>query len=263
VEAFKVISKGMYTIVQDLGRYGYRNFGVPISGAVDKKALMDANAILGNKQKQPGLEILSSGLILEAIKDLYISLTGASASIYIDNSKIAQYKRVFIKKNQKLVIKSLKDGIRVYLAIEGGIKKEKILGSCSTNETIKFGKSLKKDDYIYVNNVKNNGKLKNIKRKRVNNIFKVYLGPDLDKFTKKGINAFLNKKYTVSPHIDRMGIRLNGPKIQLKEKADVISHPVVFGSIQVTNNEKPIILMADCQTIGGYAVIGTIVSKAR
>ena len=261
MEAFKVISKGMFTTIQDLGRYGYRNYGVPISGAIDRDALIDANTILGNDKEQPCLEILASGLILQALNDFHISLTGANANIYIDEKSINQYERILIKKNQILSIKSLNDELRIYLAIEGGIKKEKLLGSYSVNEAIKFGKRLNINEYIYRNNVINKKFLKVKKRKKINNIFKVYLGPDLDKFTKKGINTFLNTQYVVSSQIDRMGIRLNGPPIEHIDKADVISHAVVFGSIQVPNDGNPIILMADCQTTGGYAVIATIVLK--
>jgi len=261
VEVFKVISKGVYTTIQDLGRYGYRNFGVPVSGGIDREALIFANTILGNNKNEPVLETLASGLELLALNEVVIAITGAKVNVVVDNTQIKYNEKILIKKNQTLYIKELYDGIRTYIAIEGGFLAPKIMGSYSVNEKITIGKAIANGDILYKNNKE--GKIPNIKRnkKRNRKIFHVYIGPDEKNFTKKGMKTFFSNKYTVSNEVSKMGMRLKSKAIEHIDTADVLSHPVVFGCVQVTSNGQAIILLSDCQTIGGYSVIASIINK--
>ncbi|MBN2851957.1 MAG: biotin-dependent carboxyltransferase family protein [Clostridia bacterium] len=261
MEAFTVISKGIYTTVQDLGRIGYRNYGVPVSGALDKDAMINANRLVGNDDNAPCLEILASGLCLKAMDDFQIALTGGEVEATLDEIKLEQNKALNIKKNQVIKLQRMISGIRTYLAVSGGFSSQLMMGSRSVNEKILMGKSLMNGDVINRNQAILPVSSKPLIKRKNNNVFQVILGPDLDKFTKAGIQTFLKSEFTVSEKLDRMGIRLNGDKIELDDHADVVSHPVVYGSIQVPDDGNPIILMADCQTTGGYAVIGTIRNK--
>jgi len=261
VKIFKVVSKGIYTTIQDLGRYGFRNFGVPVSGAIDRDSMILANKILGNDKSEPVLEILASGLELLVLNDVVIAITGAKANVFIDNTQIKCNKKVFIRKDQTLFIKELYDGIRIYIAVEGGFLSQKIMGSYSVNEKITIGKAIINGDILYKNN-KEVKLTKKIKNKKIDKrIFHVYIGPDEGSFTKKGLKTFFSNKYTVSNEISKMGMRLENEKIEQINKGDVLSHPVVFGCIQVTSNGQAIILLSDCQTIGGYSVIASIINK--
>lgn len=254
----KVINPGIYTLIQDNGRIGYRNFGVPISGAVDKKALNQVNYLVNNPPNSPCLEILSVGIELLALDDCYMAYTGANSTILVNQKIVKSYETLLIKKGQVITISEIKSGLRTYLGINGGFVSELYMGSASVNEQILIGTRLKRDEILSTYNSHSEIDIINLKSPDYTNHYRVIVGPDKHKFSSKEIKKFFKNSYKVTTKLNRMGISLKGEKISHIDSADVLSHPVIFGSIQIPADGQPIILLADGQTTGGYAVIGNI-----
>ncbi len=257
-QVFLIKNPGMYTLIQDGGRIGFRHYGVPVSGAVDKKALNQANYLVYNSKDCPCLEILSTGIELLALDDCYIAFTGALATILVDQQVVNSFQTLLIKSGQTIIVKALKSGLRTYLGVHGGFVSDILMGSASVDERILIGSRLKRDDILTTNEPLTNLSIRTIKRPVYDNHYRVIIGPDKHKFSPKEIKKFFNNSYKVTAKLSRMGINLKGNKIEHIDGADVLSHPVIFGSIQILANGQPIILLADGQTTGGYAVIGNI-----
>lgn len=266
-----VINGGIYTTVQDYGRVGYQKFGISVAGVMDEYSYAMANALVGNKKGEAVLEITYFGPMMKFDEDMVIAVTGADINPRVDNQPINMYESVLIKAGSTLSFGKLKDGVRAYLAFGGEIDVPVVNGSKSTHVKSKMGgyhgRQLKPHDEL---NIKVN---KDAKAGRVLpakyiptiskfNVIRVVLGPQDDYFTEKGINTlFRSGGYTLSKDMDRMGIRLLGDPIEFKDGADIISDGTVMGSIQVPSNGRPIILMADRQTTGGYTKVGTVIRE--
>ena len=266
----RVISPGILTTVQDRGRYGYQELGVPVSGAMDDLSFRLANILVGNDQKEAELELTYSGPSLQFDADTVVAITGADMSPKLEGKVAPMYESFLVKKDQTLSFGKLKSGIRAYIAFGGSIDVALVNGSKSTQTKIKMGgfqgRPLKAKDVlkVKVNPSATCGKVLKEKYRPKNSKFAVIravLGPQDDYFTQKGIHdLFVSGGYMISKEFDRMGIRLKGSKIEHKETADIISDGTVFGSIQVPANGEPIILMADRQTTVGYTKIATVIS---
>lgn len=172
------------------------------------------------------------------------------------------------KKGDILSFSNIKTGARAYIAFAGEIDVPFVNGSKSTLLKSKLGgfngRQLKMGDIIEIKNPKVIKKRKSLNSKYIPSYptfeeIKIVLGPQDDYFTEKGINTFLTSEYEITKEADRMGMRLEGEMVEHKDKADIISDAAVFGSIQVPGNGKPIILLADRQTTGGYTKIGTVI----
>lgn len=267
----RIINAGIFTTIQDLGRHGYQNKGVAVSGAMDKLALIFGNMLNANDKDMAGLEITYSGFKCEFMTDTTIALTGADLAYNLNGKKISMNESIFINKGDVLEAQSLIKGVRGYLTVLGGIDVDKVLDSRSTYIKGKFGgyygRKLKNQDQIKIN-VSKQYPLK-VKRKIPNKLLdeiyrnrklKVILGPEDYSFSKNAIETFLSSEYTIGLESDRMGYRLSGRKIEHKTSADILSAPLTFGSIQVPGSGQPIVMMADRQTTGGYTKIAHIIS---
>lgn len=272
MEGFKVIKSGIFNTVQDLGRFGFQQYGMPVSGAMDSYALRIGNRLLGNKENETGIEISTPGLSSEVLSRTVIAITGANFDPTINNSPAPMWEAIEVKKGDIISFHQIKNGCRSYLLVAGGIDVPIILGSKSTYGRGKVGglkgRPLKKSDTINIG--KANQELQNIigRKVSVNNIptyqeeneIRVILGPQDDYFTKDGLHTFLNFSYEITANSDRMGYRLKGPKINSKNGSDIITDGIPLGSIQVPRNGMPIVMLADRQTTGGYAKIATVIS---
>ncbi|SCH66354.1 biotin-dependent carboxyltransferase family protein [Romboutsia sp. Marseille-P6047] len=261
---------GLYTTVQDLGRIGYQDLGFSVCGAMDKNSLKIANMLVNNKDNEACLEVTLVGPILEFTKNNIIAITGGNLQPKLNEIKVDMNKAIVVKKGDILSFESAIDGARSYISFSGGLDIPTIMGSKSTNVKCSIGgyngRTLKKGDFIKFKSPKEyipNFASKNI----INNetygnkvILRVILGPQDDAFTNEGLNTFLSSTYKVTKEFDRMGCRLNGPEIEHKKQADIISDGIVLGSIQVPSHGKPIIMLTDRQTTGGYTKIGTVIS---
>lgn len=267
----KVINGGILTTVQDYGRTGYQKFGISVAGVMDEYNYAMANGLVGNKPGTAVLELTYFGPIIQFNEDMVIAVTGATMPPKIDGKAVNMYESIEVKAGSKLSFGRLEDGVRAYLAFGGEIDVPEVNGSKSTYLKSKMGgykgRQLKPGDElnIIVNKNAKGGRVlpkKYIPENKKFNIIRVVLGPQDDYFTEKGIHdLFVSGGYEISKDMDRMGIRLLGSSLELKEGADIISDGTVIGSIQVPQNGKPIILMADRQTTGGYTKIGTVIRE--
>ncbi len=269
----KVISAGPLLTIQDAGRYGYMAYGIGESGVMDRRAYQIANRLVGNDHGEAVLEATLMGPGLEFLEDTVIAITGADMEPTLDDSKVGLYEAIPVKKGQVLHMGFAKTGCRSYIAVAGGIDVPQVFGSRSTNlkchmgglhgGPVKNGDLLPTKKLSFFKKIKiSRGGSKVTPTMYTNQVrVRVIPGPQDDCFSDQGLQSFYSGEYKVSPQSDRMGIRLEGNEVESKQGTDIISDGIVFGSIQITSSGKPIILMADHQTTGGYAKIGTVVTE--
>lgn len=264
-----VISPGPLTTIQDAGRFGYMSTGFSQNGAMDAYSMKIANILVGNTPGEGVLEMTMMGVSVQFDCDAVIALTGADMSPEINGEPIEMYEALQVKNKDILTMKSSLKGMRAYLAVAGGFDLPLVMGSMSTNLKCALGgfegRKLKKGDELPLRQSMNLAFLGNRKAEKKNDFkqnitVRVILGPQDDFFTGEGLETFLGTEYTVTDKSDRMGVRLDGEKIESKNGVDIISDGIAFGSVQIPASGTPIIMMADRQTTGGYAKIATVIS---
>jgi len=269
MEVFEVVQPGPLTTVQDLGRKGYQQCGVPTSGALDDYAFRVGNILVGNNEDAASLEITLFGCQLRVLQGTTIAITGADLVPKINGAHASNWESIRVKCGDVLSFPQLNSGCRAYLAVAGGICVPRVMRSASTYVRAGigglFGRSLRKGDILQANDSPSSCTGARVPSETIpvygNQItLRTILGPQDDYFTEQGIHTFLNSKYTVTSKADRMGYCLDGPSIQHKAEADIISDGIPLGAIQVPGDGLPIILLADRQTTGGYTKIGTTIS---
>ncbi|WP_048151779.1 5-oxoprolinase subunit C family protein [Palaeococcus ferrophilus] len=253
--------------VQDAGRRGYRKLGVPVSGFMDDFSARIANYLVGNPGDAPLLEFLLAGPKLRFNASAVFAIAG-DTEVRLNGVPVEPWMSHWAKRGDLLEVETLRSGLYGYIAFAGGITCERLLGSCSAYPKAGLGKPLKAGDGLNVGYAILTGKegrylppqlRPDHSRDRVE--VRVLLGPDLEHFTERGIETFLNSKYTVTPESDRMGYRLDGPAVEHSGRdAGIVTEPLVPGTVQVPANGKPIVMMKDAQTTGGYAKIATVIS---
>lgn len=282
--SMKIIRAGLLTTVQDTGRPYYQGLGVSPAGAMDTDELRLANLLLNNEENAAALEITLIGPVIEFTADSLIALTGADLSPQIDGRPVKMYRPVAVKKGARLSFAAAQAGFRTYLAIAGGIDVPLVLGSRSTYLYAAFGgfggRALKAGDELRAGaaekaaegllnklvalspqNFKEAGWGLYFEEKLVGRMLhplRVTAGPQYDAFSEAAKTAFFSAAFTISSASDRMGARLTGPKITLKEPLELYSDAVVLGAVQVPAGGEPIILAAEHQTTGGYPVIACV-----
>jgi biotin-dependent carboxylase-like uncharacterized protein len=273
--ALRVISPGLMTTIQDLGRIGYQHFGVPVSGALDPVGLYAANALVDNAAGTAALEVFYMGLTLAVeADDVRISVVGADAKIEILPDATAKIgKRVEcmrslrLSRGEVLRIGSLSGGALLYVAVEGGFNIEPILGSVSTYMRGQIGglngRALVAGDRIPLRRNRASESLD----LQLNGLdlttparFRIIPGPQRDYFSDNEFAAFVGSTYVIGPNSDRMGMRLSGRPITHIRGFDIVSDGIAPGSVQIPGNGQPIVLLADRQTTGGYPKIATVIS---
>jgi len=269
---FEVVEPGVLTSIQDLGRFGYQKYGVPVSGPMDDFSLKVANLLVGNDSNAVALEITGLGPKLKVLSDTVVSLSGADFNATLDEKPFQGWRSLRVQKGSIIRIREARRGFRGYLAVTGGIEVPKVLGSRSTYLTGKLGgldgRSLGKGDIInssYPGTSPGQMPLRFLPEECVP-VFSsrvevsVIMGPQDDCFTGEGIKTFLNSPYVVSLNSDRTAYRLTGPKIAHHRKADIITDAIPQGAIQVPGDGQPIVMMADRPTTGGYAKIACVIA---
>lgn len=279
----EILKAGMLTTVQDLGRVGYQKYGVIKSGAMDFESLQIANGLVGNPKNEAAIEMTLFGASFLFHHDTIIALTGADMSPTINGKPIKTYRSILVTKGSVLKVGQAKKGCRSYLAVAGGIQVPDVMGSHATYLRAEIGgyhgRSLDKEDSVHTNEfTDDNLKLwaTLCKKRDTNTIFiesewtvnvklkpdfsagptlRVFEGREYDWLTAESNQQLFAETFRVSPESDRMGYRLNGPQLELKHTKELLSEPVTFGTIQSPAGGKPILLMADRQTTGGYAKI--------
>ena len=266
----RVLKGGMQTTVQDLGRTGYQSQGFSVAGAMDVRSFKIANLLLDNPMNEAMLEFTLIGPTLEFTSATIIAITGGDFSPTVNGEPVPMYTALYINKGDVLKFQSARTGSRGYVAFSSYLDIPVVMGSRCTNLKSEIGgfkgRKLQAGDYIDFR-IKRRYLPYFLSRKLDINEFdqeeitlRVILGPQDDLFSKQGIETFLNNEYTVTSDFDRMGCRLEGPYIAPKKTSDIISDGIALGSIQVPSHGKPIILLSDRQTTGGYAKIATVAS---
>jgi biotin-dependent carboxylase-like uncharacterized protein len=271
-EALEVLRAGVLTTVQDRGRIGCQRFGVTVSGAMDDVALRVGNILVGNEQSAAGLEISFLGPRIRFRADVTLALTGAEVDVDLDGQPAPWYEAFRARAGQVLDLRHCTRGMRAYLTVAGGIDVPVRLGSRSTSLAAGFGgfegRPLRDGDVLSVGPT-----IGQTAREcacgvpqRWRPVFgspqivRVVFGPQDGAFTEAGRRTLLDATYEISPSSDRMGYRLEGPAIEHAGPADIVSDWIPLGGIQVPGNGKPIVLLADRQTTGGYTKIATVIS---
>jgi biotin-dependent carboxylase-like uncharacterized protein len=264
---------------QDAGRPGYRHLGIPLSGALDPEWMAIANALVGNPPHTVALEMRLLGPKLRAPEPVTIALAGEFSARIEDatgqSRPAANWRSHTLFAGDLLQIGGLRSGIG-YLAVHGGFDLPAVLGSRSTYARAGLGgidgRALRAGDMLKV--VCSDGHpdgaaatalpLALRQPPAVDNApLRVIPGPQRDHFTDAAWQQFIGTEFTVSREADRMGLRLDGPQLahalEHARGADIISDGVTPGAIQVPGDGRPILLLADCQTVGGYPKIATVI----
>ncbi len=266
----RILKGGMLTTVQDLGRTGYQSQGINTSGVMDVRSFKLANLILDNPENEAVLECTPIGPTLEFTSVTIIAITGGDFQPTINGEPVNMYKALYVNKGDVLKFGSARTGSRGYIAFGSYLGIPVVMGSRSTNLKCHQGgfkgRKLEAGDYIGFRKKCQylpfflSRQIKPDSFESEEAVLRVVMGPQDDMFSRQGIETFLTSEYTVTSEFDRMGCRLDGAFIAPKERSDIISDGITFGSIQVPSHGKPIVLLADRQTTGGYAKIATVAS---
>ena len=266
---FEIIRAGINTTFQDQGRNNLYHIGIPFSGAMDKRNYLLSNKLIGNELKSPVIEFAYQGPLLKYFGNkINIAITGdINFTIKRKNNltKGECYQTFILEDEDELDILSTNKSVYGYLSIGGDLDLKLQWSSCSTNTKAKIGandgkkfEANQKINITKVNKDTYDRKLNYINTK-IENI-RVLRGTNFDYFSEEGKNIFYEKEFKVSKLSDRMGMRLEGPKIENIIDTNIKSEGLIKGVIQVPADGNPIIMLSDHGTIGGYPKIGVVVS---
>ncbi len=269
MEVFKVLEPGPFTTVQDTGRYGYQQFGIPVSGALDKFSYLAANALVGNGESAAALEITFMGPRLEALSEALIAITGAEVPLFVNGQPQPMWTSFRVRRGDIISMRAAVKGVRAYLAMAGGLAVSMVMGSRSTYTGGKIGglegRPLAKGDILHRESTDSFDRIlslpEDFKPTFSNRItLRALPGPQDDYFD-TGLAVLFKAEFVVTSKADRMGYRLEGPIIEPKAGASlsIISEPSLSGCIQIPPDGRLIILLVE-QTVGGYAKIATIIT---
>jgi antagonist of KipI len=277
----KIINPGVLTTVQDMGRHDYLSQAVPVSGAMDRLAARLANTCIGNHENDAVIEFTYGNAAFLAQSDILLAYSGDGAILEIDKEELPRSCPIFIPEGKTVKIKQNVKGCRTYLAVAGGWQVPQILGSKSTFLMAGFGglegRTLKKDDVLTAElnsstiarnivddlqgdevNFQEWGIAREFTHRDYAKPVRVIPANEWDWFDPQSRDAFFNTEYYIDQNSNRMGYNLGGPKIGRVNHSELLSTAVVPGTIQITGDGSPILLMADCQTTGGYPRIGKV-----
>lgn len=284
-----VRTPGLLSTIQDGGRRGYAAQGYRTCGAADSYAWRLGNALLGNPADAACIECTLQGVVVEFSEDTLIALTGAECDATLNGEAVPAYAAVLAPAGSMLRMGLARTGLRSYLSVGGGIETEPVLGSRSTDLKCKLGghdgRALMVGDRLPVGwsadeartrweqiQALGGGEPLTDYREQTGRTslacwdgkiiprLRAVAGPQESAFTEVGLNTFTHSLYTLSPDCDRMACKLKGAAIEMVNGADILSDGIAPGSVQVSSNGLPIVMLADHQTTGGYAKVATVIS---
>lgn len=265
-----ILDPGFLSTIQDFGRFGYQDQGIPTSGAMDMEAMILANRLVGNPDDEALIEMNGTGMNVQVKADCSIALSGVITTIEVNQKNYHENEVISLKAQDSFRILPFQEGFRGYLSVSGGFGIPPYLGSCSTTLLAGIGghqgRALKRQDELSLKNPGHPPAASFQIRSQpipVNPILHVILGPQTAWFTPEAIEAFFKNSYHVRSDSNRMGIRLQGHHPIAVSPSSMISDAVLFGAIQVPPDGHPIILGADGQTMGGYPKIGYVATMDR
>jgi biotin-dependent carboxylase-like uncharacterized protein len=263
-----VVRPGLQTTVQDLGRWGHQDLGVPVAGPMDPFSHRLANLLVGNSSRAATLEITLIGPELEFAAEATIAICGADFDIVANGQPIHRDATTRIAPHTRLAFGRRRAGARAYLAIAGGFQTPVVLGSRATHVVSGMGgiegRALVAGDRLpylaqqerAVSRRAPGLTLPASGRARV----RLLPGPQVDWFAPQALAVLTSVSFRVSPRSNRMGFRLEGPPLARQNTVEPISEPLAFGALQVPAAGEPILLMADRQTAGGYPKIASVIA---
>jgi antagonist of KipI len=266
---------GFLTSVQDLGRTGFREFGVSLGGALDSFGLRVANLLVGNDESAAGLEITLGGLQLRFEEEYVVAWCGGEFDVRVGSKALPAGHAAHVQAGGELKFGKAKVGCRAWLAISGGIDARVVLRSRSTDLRAGFGgvegRTLRDGDVIPLgtcpaSSIPAAGVSSRtaphdwVSPAKPKPILRFVRGVDWSRFSDVTIQRFKENEFAVSPDSDRMGARLEGPELKRVDQIDLVSEAVAPGTIQVPPSGMPILLLGDCQTIGGYPKIAHVIT---
>lgn len=263
----EVLSPGLFTTVQDLGREGYGPIGVSASGAADSVSLRIGNRLADNPEDAAALEMTLVGGRFRFLDSGTIALTGSDFGASIDGKNVDPYRAYQILRGQVLQLGPTRSGARCYLCVRGGIAAKRFLGSASTHVLSGLGgyegRPLRTGDRLKIGSASTTFEKRSIlpgvlQRLAPRKILHVTPGPQIDHFPESMREAFFSSAYRVTEQSDRMGLRLEGPP--LTTAGNIITEGVPLGAIQVPEGGLPMILFVDQQTTGGYPKIANVIA---
>ncbi|MET4075830.1 biotin-dependent carboxyltransferase family protein [Hymenobacter sp. UYCo722] len=283
--SLRILRPGLLTTVQDLGRFGYQQNGIIVSGAMDALALRVGNLLVGNEENAAGLEITLLGPKIRFETDQLVALTGAHLSPTLNGQPVGRHRPVWVAAGAELAFGPAVAGCRAYLAVAGGVAVPPVLGSRSTYLRAGFGghegRALRAGDVLPVGQPSGVGVklVQQLARSgaawaaasftpgpalcplpRHRPVLRAVRGPEYAQFSVESQRAFWDEPFTITPAADRMGYRLQGPKLERLDETELLSSAVTFGTVQVPAGGQPIVLLADHQTTGGYPRLAQVIS---
>jgi biotin-dependent carboxylase-like uncharacterized protein len=267
-----VLVPGLHSTIQDLGRRGYQNSGVPVCGPLDRIGLALANALVGNPANAPTLEIIVQGPVIEVAGDsVRLALVGGEGGLIVEGASartVAPGQSVRVTRGDRVRVGPLGAVSCAYLAVEAGFDVPLDLGSAATYARGGFGglhgRALLTGDVLPL---RRDAVEPRMELRLAANFdsgldlpVRLVLGPQQDYFTEEAVGTLLSAEFTISTRADRMGFRLDGPTLTHSGDYNIVSDGIVAGAIQVPGSGQPIVLLADAQTTGGYPKIATVIS---
>ena len=260
-----VLSSGIQTTVQDVGRYRFGRFGFAPNGAADRASLVAANRAVGNPDEAAALEITLTGPTMVFRRRSEIVVHGADLGAMLNGLSLPIGRVQGVMPGDEIRFGDARGpGARAYLGVAGGIDVPLVMGSRSTDLTAGIGgyrgRSLRPGDVLPIGRLRRSTSAGSVERTLLEppHLFDVSPGPQADQFDDQAWDTLLSQPFTVSAASNRMGLRLDGPVIMPREHADIISEGIVTGAIQITGEGQPIVMLPGHATIGGYTKIATV-----
>jgi len=260
----EVVSPGLLTTIQDLGRFGYAHFGISPAGAADALSLRIANRIVGNDDNAAGIEMTLIGAALRFRSSCTIALAGAE----IGTSAVPMFEPVPVSAGYILECGLLRNGARTYVAFAGGVTVPKLLGSASTHLAAEFGgfhgRPLRTGDILEIGEkacdarAANRASLRALARARTT--IRVTKGPQYHWYEEDVLMQFCASEYRVTEQSNRLGLRLLGQTVKPSSAGELLTEGVSLGAIQIPPNGQPIVLFIDQQTTGGYPKLANVIA---
>jgi antagonist of KipI len=265
-----IIKAGMLTTIQDTGRWGFQSRGVPVAGPMDPVSHRLANALVGNDRDAASLEVTLLGPELEFEDERLVAVAGADFELSLDGRQVPSHAPFIVVVGSRLRFGARRLGARAYLAVSGGIAVPPTLGSRSTHlisaigglngRAVAAGERLPLGEPARAHGAALAPQTAVVPLPDRDAQIRVLPGPQLDYFSADALDVLQSARYTVGRNSDRMGFRLEGPRLTHARGADIISDATPLGVLQVPASGQPILLMADRQTTGGYPKIATVIA---
>jgi biotin-dependent carboxylase-like uncharacterized protein len=267
-DALQIVEPGPFSTVQDFGRLGWQRFGISASGALDIRSMILANALAGNPPGTAVIETTATGpVLLVQAEACRLGYAGMEARLLLNGVPVHPGRSIDCVRGDRVSFKGGSEGMRGYIAVQGGFALAPVLGSRSTHTRSGIGgvsgRPLRAGDVLPLAAARPVGPPRErpgaTLRLPPAREVRVVPGPQDDHFTPEAMRAFLGETYTVSHRADRMGMQLDGPALAHAGGFNIVSDGIVNGSIQVPGHGRPVILLADRQTTGGYPKIATVI----